>query len=135
MIEIICETTNIGYGTDMELPEEAQERWEEEDYPCDDDIVDWSVTTVTIIGEHEKEIKEFVQNMDHHLRWKILDDFDIDHEGLNNVGSFLSWNDSGMGRPDLSPFSIVKRYDRDCEKMQEERVSARFRILHASIAT
>ena len=132
MIEVFCETERLGYGTDLELPAEAQERWgkEEEAWPHDQNLVDWSITTVTVIGENEKEVTEFVQNMN---REQILDDFDIQHGGLNNMGLFLSWNDSeySVDTPDPSPINIVKRYDRNSETMPEERLSVSFKILHS----
>ena len=136
MIELFCETEGLGYGTDMELPKEAQERWEKPDfqeYPFDDNMVEWFFTLVTVIGEHEKEVTEFIQNMNCE---KILEDFSIDCEGLNNIANYLSWNDSehAINRPSLSPFNIVKCYDVDLEKLTNERVCARFKILHSSIA-
>ncbi len=133
MIELSCETEGLGSGTSWELPKEAQERWEKEDYWFDDDAVYWFFTTVTVIGEHEKEIADFVQDINHDLVSKILDDFEINHEGLNNIASFLSWNDSehAINHPDLSRINIVKRYDGGLDKLTHERVCARFKILHS----
>ena len=117
MLEVYFEKRDLGYGLRDEKPHVCQERWASEDYETDqneeDEIGTWYSVTMHIIGEHEKEVREFqttIANRDSDT-WDMLNELQCSYH------------------PDSEPvtvskyFQIVHKYQHG-KKIPEERVAS-----------